>query len=224
MTRISAGCSTDAEIDRKSRGRLSSSLRAGMMMESRMAPCVLGGLQTGILRIRRKPTGRPTAQRSAGKIMAFLRPLLDNHSSDVLAAKRDHGHTRSWIDAATCEEQVAKTGTLLWCFEREVTATITDDTVDRASIGGIACFDIEWRPKIFDDDVFPKISQTHTLEFVQADFLESYIVFPAVGILRIDGWNVRQNLDVVAAGRRLRWIGASGSNEVDRRIVRQLLS
>jgi hypothetical protein len=79
--------------------------------------------------------------------------LFDNHSCNVLAPERDHGHARARIDASSDKEQIAELRALFWRFESEVPASIADHTVDRASIGGITSLNVEWRPKIFDDDV-----------------------------------------------------------------------
>src|SRR5580704_11338410 len=111
-------------------------------------------------------------QRRGGPARSWLSSggLLDNHPSDVLAAKRDHGHTRSGIDAAANEEQVVELRALLWRLESEVTAAIADHTVNGASIGGITSLDVEGGPEVLDDNVFPQIGEAHTLKLVEAEF------------------------------------------------------
>jgi|SRR5271165_1640576 len=141
----------------------------------------------------------------------------------MLSAKRDHGHARSGIDAAADEEQIVVLRALLWRFEGEVTAAIADHTVDGASIGGVASLDVEWGPEILYDDVLPQIGEAHALKLVEAEFFKRDVIFLRVGIAVVDRWNVRQDLDVVAAGWRLRWIAACGGDNIDSWIVRQVL-
>src|SRR5580704_13093892 len=111
-------------------------------------------------------------QRRGGPVRSWLSfgGLLDNHPSDVLTAKRDHGHTRSGIDAAANEEQVVELGALLWSFESEVAAAIADYTVDGASIGCVPSLDVEWGPEVLNDDVLPQIGEAYTLKLVEAEF------------------------------------------------------
>ncbi len=137
-----------------------------------------------------------------------------------MAAKRDHGHARPRIDASANKEQIVELRALLWGFEGEVTAAIADYSVNGASIGGVTSFDVEWSPEILDDDVLPQIGESHALKLVEAEFFKSDVIFSRVGIAVVDGWNVRQDLDVVAAGRCLRWIAAGGGDDIDGRIVR----
>jgi hypothetical protein len=83
-----------------------------------------------------------------------------------LAAKRDHGHSRSGIDTAAYEEQIVELAASLWSFKGEVTTSIADHAVDRASIRGIASFDVEWGPEVLDDDMAPQIGKAHTFQLV----------------------------------------------------------
>ena len=104
----------------------------------------------------------------------------------MLAAKRDHGHARSGIDAAANEEQIAELRALLRRFEGEVPAAIADHTVDGASIGGVASLDVEWRPEILDDDVAPQIGKAQALKLVEAEFFKRNVVFARVGMTVVD--------------------------------------
>jgi len=140
-----------------------------------------------------------------------------------LPAKRDHGHARSGVNAAADEEQIVELRTLLWRFESEVAAAITDHTVDGASIGGVPSLNVEWSPEVLNDDVLPQIGEAHALKLVEAELFKRNVIFACVGIAVVDGWDVRQDLDVVAAGRCLRWIGASGCDDVDGWVIRQFL-
>jgi len=141
----------------------------------------------------------------------------------MLSTKRDHGHARSGIDAAANKEQIVELRALLWRFEGEVAAAIANHTVDGASIGGVASLDVEWGPEVLDDDVLPQISEAHALKLVEAEFFKRDVIFSRAGVTVVDGWNVRQDLDIVAAGWCLRWIAARRGDNIDGWVVRQFL-
>jgi len=137
----------------------------------------------------------------------------------MLSPQRDHGHARAWIDASSDEEQIAELRALFWRFEREVPASIADDTVDGTSIGGVTSLDVEWRPEILDDNVAPQIRKAQTFELVEAELFECDVVFARVRMTIVDSRNMRQNLDVVAAGRGLGGIGAGRRDHIEGGIV-----
>ena len=121
----------------------------------------------------------------------------------MLPPECDHGHARARIDAPSDEKQIAELRALLRRFEGEVPASIADHTVDRASIGGVTSFDIEWCPEIFDDNVAAQIGKAQALKLVEAEFFKRDVVFTRIGATIVDIRDMRQDLDVVAARGRL---------------------
>src|ERR1700753_1315488 len=99
----------------------------------------------------------------------------------MLAAKRDHGHARSGINAAANEEQIVELRALLWSFKSKVTAAIADYTVDGASIGGVPRLDVEWSPEVLNDDVLPQIGEAHALKLVEAEFFKRNVILARIG-------------------------------------------
>ena len=118
------------------------------------------------------------------------------------------------IDAAANEEQIVKMRALFRRFESEVSSAIADHTMDRASIGGIPILDVKWSPEVLNDDVLPQIGEAHTLKLVEAEFFQRNVIFACVGITVVDGWNVRQDFNVVAAGWCLQGIGARRGDNI----------
>ena len=99
----------------------------------------------------------------------------------MLSSQSDHWHARAWVDTASNKEQIAKLRALFRCFEGEVPSSVANYAVNRAPIRGVASLDVDWRPKIFDDDVAAQIGKTQTLELVETEFFKRNVVFARVG-------------------------------------------
>ena len=150
-----------------------------------------------------RESGGESESAESSPIMPCPPCLFDNHPCDMLSAERDHGHAPARIDTAADEEQVAELRALFRRFEGEIPASIADHAIDRAPIGGVTSLDVEWRPEIFNDDVAAQIGKSQAFELVEAEFFKRDVVFARIGVTIVDIRDMRQNLDVVAARRRL---------------------
>lgn len=80
---------------------------------------------------------------------------------------------------------------------------VCDNTVNRAAVGTIHPFDIDWSEKIFDDDAFSQSLDTTALHFIEAALFQSDVVF--MGDIRslTKWWDMWKDLDIVGTFRCL---------------------
>ena len=101
---------------------------------------------------------------------------LDNPVGAVLSRKNHHGHSAAWVSTAAGEVEVLIFGGSLGSFKPVVPIPVGHDTVNRAAVGAIHPFDIDWSKKVFDNDAFSQPFDATAFHFVETPLLECDVV------------------------------------------------
>ena len=69
--------------------------------------------------------------------------------------------------------------------------------------------------------MLPEVFESHSLQLIDHSFLQSHVVIHGMWFLRIDRWDMRKNLEIVAALGGLARIRSSRSYKINRWVLRQ---
>ena len=209
----------------------SSSLRAGMMMEMEGASADFFG--EGLNHLGRpRMSHNAGAQRMAipGKIsrkalidLSGDRVTLDNTVGAVLPRENHHGHAAAGVGAAAGEVEVAVFAGGLGSFEAVVLFPIGDDAVNRTLVRAIHALDVDGSEEIFGHDGVAQSGETAAFHLVDTAVFEGNVVLVSDAGVVFERGDVRKDFDVVASLRCFAGIGAGGGDDVEGRVVGELL-
>ena len=209
----------------------SSSLRAGMMMEMEGASVDFFG--EGL-----NHPGRPRMSHNAGaqrmatpgktskKALIDLsgdRVTLANAVGAVLPGENHHGHAAARVGAAAGEVEVAVLGGGLGSFESVVLFPVGDDAVNRPLVRAIHALDVDGSEEIFGHDGVAQSGEAAAFHLVDTAFFEGNVVLVSDAGVVSERGDVRKDFDVVASLGCFVGIGTGWSDDVEGRVVGELL-